>query len=99
LVVGPAPAGSGADVVSAHYNLVVGVDGVVRAAGTPLPGTVQLVVWLNQYGRWVLALVLVAGAAVWGWIASRTRQGAARVGWLLAGLVLAAVLGTTVVLG
>ena len=93
------PAGGGAAVETANLNLELAVDGVVRAADTPLPWTVALVVWLNQFGRAALALVLVAGAAMWGWIASRTRQGVARVGWLLAGLVVAVVLGMTVVLG
>ena len=96
LTVSLAPAGGGSGVVTAHYNLDVAVDGVVRAAGTPLPWTVRLVVWLNQYGRAVLALVLVTGAAVWGWIASRTRRGLARLGWLAAGLALAVVLAVTV---
>jgi|SRR5579859_607338 len=93
------PAGSGAAPVTAGNDLAVAVDGVVRGASTPLPWSVSLVVWLNQYGRAALALGLMAGAAVWGWIASRNRQGVARLGWLLAGLVLAVVLGMTVVLG
>jgi copper transport protein len=94
-----ARAGSGAAAVTASDSLEVAVDGVVRAAGTPWPWPVRLVAWLNQYGRTALALVLVAGAAVWGWMASRTHHGLARVGWLVAGLLLAVVLGTTVVLG
>ncbi len=91
------PGGSGLG-VSAGYDLDIGLDGVVRAAGTPLPLAVQAVAWLNQYGRAVLVVVLVAGAGVWSWIASRTRQGWARLRWMAAGLLLAIVLATSVVL-
>jgi hypothetical protein len=91
------PTGSAAS-VSASYDLDVAVDGIVRAAGTPLPWTVKLVMWLNQYGRAALALALLAGAGVWSWIASRTRTGLARLGWMAAGALLAVVLATSVVL-
>jgi copper transport protein len=92
------PAGRGVASVSASYDLDVALDGVVRAAGTPLPWTVKLVAWLNQYGRAALALALLAGAGVWSWIASRTRTGLARLGWMAAGVLLAVVLATSVVL-
>lgn len=97
MVVRLQPAGSGVN-VTATYNLDVAVDGLVRAAGTPLPWTVKLVGWLNQYGRPALALALAAGAGMWSWIASRTRRGLARLGWVAAGVLLAVVLATSVVL-
>jgi hypothetical protein len=82
---------------TASTDLSLAVDGAARAASTALPLTVRLVVWLNQFGRVALALALLAGAAAWGWIASRSRQGLARLGWLAAGLALAVVLAVTVV--
>ncbi len=90
------PAGGGVAPVTDHVGLDVAIDGVVRAAGTPLPWSVQLVVWLNQYGRAVLILVFIAGASVWGWIAGRTRQGLPRLGWMAAGLLLAVALVASV---
>jgi copper transport protein len=92
------PAGSGAAAVTASYNLDVGLDGLVRAAGTPLPWTVRAVAWLNQNGRAALAALLALGAGVWSWIVGRTRHGLARLGWMAAGLLLAVLLVTGVVL-
>lgn len=91
------PAGSAAAPVTANTPLDVSVDGAVRAAGTALPWNVRLVIWLNQYGRVGLAVLLAAGAGVWSWIASRTRRGLARAGWLAAGLLAGLVLALTVV--
>jgi hypothetical protein len=84
--------------VVASAILNVGVDGVVRAAGAPLPWNVSLVIWLDQYGRVGLAAILAAGTCVWGWIASRQRQGLARAGWLAAGLLAGLALVLTVAL-
>ena len=91
------PATSGAGLETAHFTVEAAVDGIVRAAGTPLPWNVSLVIWLNQYGRVALAVLLAAGAGAWSWIASRTRHGLARAGWLAAGLLAALVLVMTVV--
>ncbi len=93
------PASGAAPGVMAAYNLDVGLDGVVRAAGTPLPWSVLAVAWLDQYGRAALAALLLAGAGVWTWLASRTRQGLARLGWMTAGVALAVVLTSVVLIG
>ena len=58
----------------------MGLDGVVRPAGAPLPLTVQVTGWLNEYGRSVLALVLAVFAVGWTIVASRTRRGLAGTG-------------------
>jgi copper transport protein len=66
--------------LSAEYAVAVGLDGVVRPAGAPLPWTVEVTGWLNEYGRAVLALVLAAFAVGWTVVASRTRRGLAGAG-------------------
>jgi copper transport protein len=64
----------------AELNVAVGLDGVVRLADAPLPWTVQVTGWLNQYGRAALVLVLAAFAVGWAVIAGRTRRGLAGAG-------------------
>lgn len=72
------------------FDLEIGVDQVVRVAGTPLPANVRAVVWLNQYGRAVLSFVVLTVAAGWGWLVSRAIPGARRASLLIVGLLLAA---------
>ncbi len=93
------PAAGETPVVTTAYSLDVGLDGVVRASGAPLPWTVRAVAWLNEYGRAALVALLLAGAGVWTWLASRTRQGLARLGWMTAGVALAVVLTSVVLAG
>jgi putative copper export protein len=69
---------------AASANLTVAVDGVARAADTPLPLTVRLVVWLNEFGRAALALLVLAGAVVWAWLAGRGLKAAKADGTLRA---------------
>jgi hypothetical protein len=88
---------AGAPAISASYDLAVGLDGTVRATDAPLPWTVQVVGWLNDHGRGLLAVVLVLFAGAWTWIASRSRRGLARLGWVVAGALAAVALVTTVV--
>jgi copper transport protein len=66
--------------LSPVYEVAVGLDGVVRAADTPLPWTVRAAGWLNNYGRPALALVLAAFAVGWTFVASLARRGLARTG-------------------
>jgi hypothetical protein len=79
------------------FDLDVGLDQVVRAAGTPLPATVRAVAWLNQYGRLALSLLVLSVAAGWGWLVSRSIPGARRAGLLTVGLLLAALVWTLLV--
>jgi hypothetical protein len=74
------------------FDLEIGVDGVVRAAGTPLPANVRALVWLNDYGQPLLGLLVLTLAAGWGWLVSRSIPGARRAGLLTLGLLLAALL-------
>jgi hypothetical protein len=46
--------------------------------------TVRLVVWLNEFGRAALALLVLAGAAVWAWLAGRGLKAAKADGTLRA---------------
>jgi copper transport protein len=66
--------------LNADFDVAVGLDGVVRSASAPLPLTVQVTGWLNQYGRAALALMLVAFAIGWTLIANRARRGLDRAG-------------------
>jgi copper transport protein len=84
--------------VSATYAVDVSVDGAVRSAGAQLPVAVQLVSWLDRNGRLALVLLVVMGVAGWSWIASRARQGVARLGWLASGLLLGGVVVAMIVL-
>jgi copper transport protein len=74
------------------FDLEIGEDGVVRAAGTPLPASVRALVWLNDYGQPLLGLLVLTLAAGWGWLVSRSIPGARRAGLLTLGLLLAALL-------
>jgi hypothetical protein len=66
--------------LSPVFEVAVGLDGVVRAADTPLPWTVQAAGWLNYYGRLTLALVLAAFAVGWAFVASLARRRLAQAG-------------------
>jgi copper transport protein len=72
------------------FDLDVGVDQVVRAAGTPLPVRVRALDWLNHNGWAALSLLVLAVAAGWGWLVSRSIPGGRRAGLLTIGLLLAA---------
>jgi copper transport protein len=81
----------------AHYapfNVDIGPDGVMRLAGQAAPLSVRAVGWLNQHGNAALTGLLLLLVAGWGWTAWRVfpdrRAGA--VWWLLAGLLLAALI-------
>jgi copper transport protein len=76
------------------FNLDIGPDNVVRLAGQPLPLPVRAVGWLNQYGRPALIGLLLLVIAGWGWTTWRVFPGqrAASVWWLVAGLLLAALI-------
>lgn len=78
----------------APFNLEIGPDNVIRLAGQDLPLEVRVVGWLNRYGRSALTGLLLALVVGWGWITWRIFPGqrAASVWWLLAGLLLAAVI-------
>jgi hypothetical protein len=74
------------------FDLDVGVDQVVRAAGTPLPARVRALDWLNRNGRAALSLLVLAVTAGWGWLISRSIPGGRRAGLLTVGLLLAALI-------
>jgi copper transport protein len=76
----------------AHYanlNLDVGLDGVVRPAGAPLPLGLRAAAWLNQWGRAALITLVFGLAAAWAWLASRSIPGLRRLGWMAVGVLLA----------
>ncbi len=74
------------------FDLEIGLDRVVRLAGTPLPARVRAVAWLNDFGRPALSLLVLSVAAGWAWLVSRSISGARRAGLLTVGLLLAALL-------
>jgi len=80
----------------AAVNLSVALDGVVRPAADPLPWAVRTAAWLNRYGRPVLAALALAGVVGWSWFAGRAVPARLRPGWLVAGLLMAAVVVTLV---
>ncbi len=71
-------------------DLAVALDEVLRLAGTPLPWTVRAVAWLNTYGRVLVSTLILLLAVGWSWIAGRLLPTALRPGWIIAGLLLAA---------
>lgn len=74
------------------FDLEIGLDQVVRPAGTPLPARVRAVAWLNEFGRLALSVLILSVAAGWAWFVSRSIPGARRAGLLTVGLLLAALL-------
>lgn len=82
----------GLGTVYTTFDLAIGLDQVVRAAGTPLPARVRAVGWLNDHGQTTLGLVALAVVAGWGWLVSRSVPGTRLAGWLTVGLLLAALL-------
>jgi hypothetical protein len=81
-----------ADAAVADYgalDLRVGADDVVRLASAPQPARLRALAWLNAYGRSLVSVLVLAGAAGWSWFAARTLPARLRPGWLVAGLLVA----------
>jgi copper transport protein len=75
----------------AAVDLEVGLDGVVRLAGEPPPRAVRVTGWLNRFGAAVLAGAALAVAVGWSWFAGRAAPSRLRPAWLVAGLLVAAI--------
>jgi copper transport protein len=74
------------------FNVEIGLDGVVRGAGQPVPVPVRAANWLNRYGNGALTGVILAVVAAWSWIAWRAVSPSrrARLWWLAIGLLFGA---------
>jgi copper transport protein len=66
-----------------------GADGILRLAGTPRPGRLRALDWLNAHGRGLVSVLVLAAAAGWSWFAARTLPARLRPGWLVGGLLVA----------
>jgi len=75
----------------AAVDFAVGLDGVVRLSTDPLPWTVRAAEWLNRSGSLALAGLVLAAAVGWSWFAGRIVPSRLRLGWWVAGLLMAAV--------
>jgi len=82
------------DPILTTFDVSVGPDGVVRLASDPLPAPVRAVVWLERYGQVMLAGLVLALTAGWGWVIWQTHPSVGRspMGWLAVGLLIAALI-------
>jgi copper transport protein len=79
-------------------DLKVGLDGVVRLAADPLPWPVRAAPWLVRFGRLALAGLALAVAVGWSWFAGRAVPRRLRLGGWVAGLLVAAIVVTLVLI-
>ncbi|MCC7360231.1 MAG: copper resistance protein CopC/CopD [Anaerolineales bacterium] len=73
------------------FDLAVALDEVLRPAAAPLPWTVRAAAWLNVYGQVLVGTLILLLAVGWSWLAGRLLPAALRPGWVVVGLLLAAV--------
>jgi copper transport protein len=83
--------------IYAYFDVDIGLDDVVRPAGSPLPLSVRAVSLLDQYGLALLSLAAFSLAAGWTWIVRRAVPGLQTAGWLASGLLLAAVVWSVLI--
>jgi copper transport protein len=90
----------GAATVYASVALEIGPDAAARLAGEPLPALARMVGWLNRFGAPALAGLILAVAAGWSAVTWQALAGLRRAPawWLVAGLLLAALLWFLIVL-